>query len=88
MYFPLRIGTEITVTHLDGDPDRPVISGAVPNPRTGSPVTGTTAVTGEGATPDSTGRDKGRGPTISRIQTASGITMSFYDDAQPDDTSN
>lgn len=88
MHFPLRIGTEVIVTHVDGDPDRPVIAGAVPNPRTQSPVTGTTEVAGEGASPASPARDKGRGPTISRIQTASGITMSFYDDAQPDDIPN
>lgn len=39
MHFPLHKGTEVLLTHIDGDPDRPVISGAVPNPATQSPVT-------------------------------------------------
>ena len=87
MHFPLRIGTEVAITHVNGDPDRPVIAGAVPNPRTESPITGTVSTSGEGSAPASPERDKGRGPTISRIQTASGITISFYDDAQQDDVS-
>ncbi|MBF0469968.1 MAG: type VI secretion system tip protein VgrG [Gammaproteobacteria bacterium] len=31
MHFPLHKGTEVLLTFIDGDPDRPVISGAVPN---------------------------------------------------------
>ncbi len=38
MHFPLRDGVEVLVTFIDGDPDRPVISGAVPNPTTPSVV--------------------------------------------------
>ena len=38
-HFPLKPGVEVTVTFADGDPDRPIISGSVPNPVTGSPVT-------------------------------------------------
>ncbi|MCB9592986.1 MAG: type VI secretion system tip protein VgrG [Sandaracinaceae bacterium] len=38
MHLPLHIGTEVLVTHLDGDPERPVIVGAVPNVDTMSPV--------------------------------------------------
>ncbi|MEQ9080368.1 MAG: type VI secretion system tip protein TssI/VgrG [Sandaracinaceae bacterium] len=40
MHFPLRPGTEVILTCVDGDPDRPIISGTVPNPQTASPVTG------------------------------------------------
>lgn len=40
MHFPLHKGTEVLVTHVNGDPDRPVIASAVPNPQTGSKVTG------------------------------------------------
>ncbi len=40
MHFPLHKGTEVLLTFIDGDPDRPIISGTVPNPETGSPVTG------------------------------------------------
>jgi type VI secretion system secreted protein VgrG len=31
MHFPLRAGTEVMVSFVGGDPDRPVIAGAVPN---------------------------------------------------------
>ena len=40
MHFPLHKGTEVIVTHVNGDPDRPLIAAAVPNPQTGSKVTG------------------------------------------------
>jgi len=39
MHFPLHKGTEVLLTFVDGDPDRPVIAGAVPNAETASPVT-------------------------------------------------
>jgi type VI secretion system secreted protein VgrG len=38
-HFPLRKGTEVLLTFLGGDPDRPVIAGAVPNAHRPSPVT-------------------------------------------------
>ncbi|MEM9695662.1 MAG: type VI secretion system tip protein TssI/VgrG [Myxococcota bacterium] len=38
MHFPLRPGTEVLLVFLDGDPDRPIIVGAVPNVLTASPV--------------------------------------------------
>jgi type VI secretion system secreted protein VgrG len=38
MHFPLHKGTEVMLTFIDGDPDRPVIAGAVPNPETPSVV--------------------------------------------------
>lgn len=37
-HFPLVKGTEVTLIFLGGDPDRPVIAGVVPNPKTPSPV--------------------------------------------------
>ncbi len=40
MHFPLHKGTEVMLTHIDGDPDRPVIAAAVPNAETVGPVTG------------------------------------------------
>ncbi len=40
IHFPLHKGTEVLLTFVDGDPDRPIIAGTVPNPETGSPVTG------------------------------------------------
>lgn len=38
MHLPLHIGTECVVAHINGDPDRPIIVGAVPNTETESPV--------------------------------------------------
>jgi type VI secretion system secreted protein VgrG len=40
-HFPLKPGVEVLVAFLDGDPDRPLIVGAVPNPIKPSPVTST-----------------------------------------------
>ena len=38
MHFPLRPGIEVLLSFVDGDPDRPIIAGTVPNPETASPV--------------------------------------------------
>ncbi len=38
MHFPLHKGTEVLLTFIDGDPDRPIIAGAIPNPETPSVV--------------------------------------------------
>lgn len=38
-HFPLRAGAEVLVGFVNGDLDRPVIVGAVPNPLKPSPVT-------------------------------------------------
>jgi type VI secretion system secreted protein VgrG len=38
IHFPLKPGVEVLVAFVDGDPDRPVIVGAVPNALTPSPV--------------------------------------------------
>ena len=39
MHFPLHKGTEVLLSFLDGNPDRPIIQGAVTNPDTPSQVT-------------------------------------------------
>lgn len=39
MHMPLHKGCEVLITFEGGDPDRPVIAAAVPNPETMSPVT-------------------------------------------------
>ena len=39
MHLPLHKGTEVLISFMDGDADRPVIIGAVPNAETKSPVT-------------------------------------------------
>lgn len=38
VHFPLRVGAEVILVHVNGDPDRPIIAGAVPNGLTPSPV--------------------------------------------------
>jgi type VI secretion system secreted protein VgrG len=38
MHFPVHIGNEIVLAFEDGDPDRPMALGTVPNPSTASPV--------------------------------------------------
>lgn len=38
-HFPLKPGVEVAIGFVDGDPDRPLIVGAVPNPIKPSPVT-------------------------------------------------
>lgn len=39
MHLPLHKGAEVLISFIEGDPDRPVIAGALPNPDTPSPVT-------------------------------------------------
>ena len=43
MHIPLKPGTEVMITCVNGDPDRPIIAGAVPNPQTYSPVNASNA---------------------------------------------
>ena len=40
MHLPLHKGTEVLLTFIEGNPDRPVIAGAVPNPANPSQVIG------------------------------------------------
>ncbi|MDI1476530.1 type VI secretion system tip protein TssI/VgrG [Polyangium sp. y55x31] len=42
-HFPLHKGAEVLIAHVDGDPDRPIIMGSVPNPHTLSPSTSSNA---------------------------------------------
>lgn len=63
-HFPLRPGCEVVVGFLNGDPDRPIILGAVPNPVRVSPVVAA----------------KSQEPLdISRIKTRSGILIEISD---------
>lgn len=41
IHFPLHIGVEVAVCHLDGDPDRPIIMNSPPNTETITPVNAT-----------------------------------------------
>lgn len=38
MHLPLHKDAEVLLTFIDGDPDRPLIAAAIPNPETASPV--------------------------------------------------
>lgn len=42
-HYPLHKGAEVLVGHVEGDPDRPIIVGSVPNAHTLSPATRTNA---------------------------------------------
>ncbi len=42
-HHPLHKGVEVLLGHVDGDPDRPIIMGSVPNPHTVSPSTNSNA---------------------------------------------
>lgn len=44
-HFPLKPGIEVLVAFVGGDPDRPIIVGAAPNPLTPSPVDGRSPTT-------------------------------------------
>jgi hypothetical protein len=46
MHFPVLKGTEVLLTFIDGDPDRPFISGTVPCPETPSVVNNTCNTSG------------------------------------------
>ncbi len=67
-HHPLRRGAEVLVAFIDGDPDRPIIVGAVPNLHTGSPTTSDNATQAVLQTPsgirvemeDLATREKGR----------------------------
>jgi type VI secretion system secreted protein VgrG len=39
MHFPLHKNTEVLLTFIDGDPDRPIIASSIPNAETTPPVT-------------------------------------------------
>jgi type VI secretion system secreted protein VgrG len=38
LHFPLHIGDDVLIAHVEGDPDRPVIVGALPTPQTATTV--------------------------------------------------
>lgn len=44
MHFPLKPGVEVLLVFVNGDPDRPLIAGGVPNPETPSPVARSSAL--------------------------------------------
>jgi type VI secretion system secreted protein VgrG len=44
-HLPLKPGTEVLISFIDGDPDRPIITGAVYNPAKPSPVERSNAIT-------------------------------------------
>jgi type VI secretion system secreted protein VgrG len=44
-HFPLKPGIEVLIAFMGGDPDRPIIVGAAPNPLTPSPVDGRSPTT-------------------------------------------
>lgn len=79
MHFPLHPGVEVAVAFLDGDPDRPVIVGAIPNPLTSSPVYVPRA--------DASDDVLATLVELNRIKTKSGVVIEIGDSITSDDTS-
>ena len=69
IHFPLHKGTEVIVTHINGDPDRPIIAAAVPNPQTA------TLVTSENQTQSIIRTGGGNSITIEDTADAEGFTV-------------
>jgi type VI secretion system secreted protein VgrG len=66
MHFPLLPGTEVLIAFANGDPDRPVIVGALPNPMSPAPVVDAEArthriVTSKGVTIEFGSHNSGQG---------------------------
>ena len=71
-HFPIRAGAEVLVAFLDGDPDRPVIIGTVPNPLKKSPVVSPMP------------NEVVESIELSRIRTRSGIMIEISDGPKAD----
>jgi type VI secretion system VgrG family protein len=82
MHFPLKKGTEVLLTFIDGDPDRPIIAAAVPNPLNPSQITSKNATLAGFTTP-------GNGQIVSQnLPGRESITMSQGGDASVTVTGN
>ncbi len=68
MHFPLHKHTEVLLTFIEGDPDRPIIAAAIPNPESPSPITGTNQTKSI--------IHSGRGPETSSVGAATKVTGS------------
>ncbi len=79
-HFPLRDGVEVLLACIDGDPDRPIITAAVPNPQTPSTVSGKNGVhnvtrTGGGTVLDIDDTEGATGVTLATPFASSSLTM-------------
>lgn len=82
MHFPLKKGTEVLLSFVDGDPDRPVIAAAVPNPLTPSQINDKNSTLAGFSTP-------GNGQIVAQnMPGRESITMSQGDDASLTVTGN
>ena len=82
MHFPLKKGTEVLLTFIDGDPDRPIIAAAVPNPLTPSQINDNNSTLAGFSTP-------GKGQIIAQnMPGRESITMSQGGDASLTVTGN
>ena len=83
MHFPLHTGTEIAVGFVDGDLDRPIGLGAVPNPGKGSPVKAAQQVPehDQSHSGNSVTLEDKEGKTGVHIKTTGGHSLGLDDDA-------
>lgn len=81
MHFPLLKGSEVMVTHIDGNPDRPVITGAVFNGDNASVVSNQNPTQNRIATPGGTQilMDDTQGATQVQINTKDDKTKLLFD---------
>lgn len=87
---PLHKGTEILLSFIEADPDRPVISGAIPNPETPSPVrdenqTQVRLVSGSGNVMHMEDQEGRQRILIHSPDTGSFIRMGYRNDPDDDD---
>jgi type VI secretion system VgrG family protein len=85
MHFPLHKGTEVLLTFIDGNPDRPVIAGAVPNPETSSPINSlnqTKSVIQSGRSPKDTSAGAGDARARSNSDASNYIAFNDLDNSE------
>lgn len=70
MHYPLLKGTEVVIACVNGDPDRPVIVGTVPNPRNPSVTNSTSSTTNRIRTTSGIAFEMRDGPASAQTATA------------------
>jgi type VI secretion system VgrG family protein len=89
MHFPLHKGTEVIWACIDGDPDRPIILGAVPNPLNPSVVTDSNYTKNVIRTASGSFLEFNDGPGLGAVvQKVTGSQLQLQQQYQKDEASN
>ena len=88
MHFPLHKGTEVLLAFIDGDPDRPIITGAVPNSMNRSVIKDDSATRAGFVTPGKSGllMDDREGKERMVLQSGSGSMLYLGGTGQGNET--